>query len=155
MDAHKSAKKSCSSKRNSSPSNLTSPPPHPSRYRTIKAAASARHHPEPIRAPLPIGNMRDAAAVHTTMSPQPKGLPPAAKLGIVVAAPAPGPLPAQAREHSTLLPNKTRGKEGHLSCVAALAGLHISEAEPASETFKTMVRHCRQARVVGRRLCVY
>jgi hypothetical protein len=31
-----------------------------------------------------------------------------------------------------------RGHEGHYGNVAALAGLHSSETEPVSETFKTM-----------------
>lgn len=81
--------------------------------------------------------MHGAAAVHTTMSPPPKGFPPAAKLGVVVSASALAPPTAQP---ATLLPNKMRGKEGHLANVAALAGLHASDAEPVSETFKTMVR---------------
>ena len=104
--------------------------------RAIKAAASGRHYPEPLRAPLPIGSMRDAA-VHTTQSPPPKGVPPAARTGIVVAASAAAALPVQA---ANLLPNKMRGREGHLSSVAALAGMHSSEGEPVSETFKSMVR---------------
>jgi hypothetical protein len=108
---------------------------------TIKAAASGRHYPEPLRAPLPIGSMRDTA-VHTTLSPQPKGAQHAAKLGVVINASASAPQPSQSHEPANLLPNKIRGKEGHLASVAAMAGLHSSEAEPACETFKTMVLHC-------------
>lgn len=80
--------------------------------------------------------MHGVAAVNTTMSPPPKGVLPATRVG-VVAVTAALPQPAQG---AGLLPNKLRGKEGHLANVAALAGLHISETEPVSETFKTMVR---------------
>jgi hypothetical protein len=111
--------------------------PTPLTCSITKAASSGRDYPEPLRAPLPIGSMHGAAAVHTTMSPPPKGFPPAAKLGVVVSASALAPPTAQP---ATLLPNKMRGKEGHLANVAALAGLHASDAEPVSETFKTMVR---------------
>ena len=117
------------------------PPPHPSHVLTprsaLKAAASGRHYPEPLRAPLPIGNMRDAATVNSALSPPPKGV--ATKAGVVIAAPAPATQPAQPFVPSNLLPNKMRGNVGHMSNVAGLAGLHGSEAEPASETFKTMV----------------
>jgi hypothetical protein len=107
--------------------------------RTLKAAASGRHYPEPLRAPLPIGNMRDAATVNTAQSPPPKGVPPATKAGVVIAALAPATQPAQPFVPGNLLPNKMRGNLGHISNVAGLAGLHGNEAEPVSETFKTMV----------------
>ena len=61
------------------------------------------------------------------------------KAGVVIAALAPATQPAQPFVPSNLLPNKMRGNVGHMSNVAGLAGLHGSEAEPASETFKTMV----------------
>jgi hypothetical protein len=78
--------------------------------------------------------MSSAVPVNTTMSPPPKGVFPATKLGMVVAALAAGP-----QQAAGVLPNKLRGQEGHIANVAALAGLHISEAEPVSETYKTMV----------------
>ncbi len=111
----------------------------PLTYRTLKAIASERDYAEPLRAPLPIGNMRDIVTVNTSLSPPPKGVLPATKAGVVVAALAPATQPAQPFDPSNLLPNKMRGNVGHIVNVAGLAGLHGNEAEPVSETFKTMV----------------